>query len=140
MENKTPKVFIKITNREDKKAATILLMKLSGIGIHPTFEDLDDFTLMWSCYPVISNVGTVIDGHAYKIKAHASVPQFDYPSQINEIIEHLTVIKTYKMKLTDDYDAVVADTGIRVGCQTISFEKFEELNELVTEYKKDHKN
>jgi hypothetical protein len=137
MENKTPKVFIKTTNKKDKKAATILLMKLSDMEIHQTFEDLDDFCKLWSCYPVISNVGSIIDGHSFRCDKYEHIAQFDYPSQISEIIEHLVGIKTYKMKLTDEYEAVVSNSGIEVGCQTISFKKLNELNELVAEYRKD---
>jgi hypothetical protein len=138
MKNKTPKVFIRITNFEDKKAATFLLMKLSGLKIHPTFKDLDDFCKMWDCYPVISNVDAEIDGHAYKPSRYNHITQFEYPSQASEIVEHFArTKKSYMMDLNDDYSVEVIDGVIKVGCQTISFEKLNELNELVAEYHKD---
>ena len=33
-----------------------------------------------------------------------------------------------------DYDATVTEKGIVVGCQTISFEKFEEISKAVAEF------
>jgi hypothetical protein len=35
------------------------------------------------------------------------------------------------MQLTEDYNAVIVESGIEVGCQFISFEKFDELVDFV---------
>jgi len=41
----------------------------------------------------------------------------------------------WKMQLTDEYEAVVLTEGVKVGCQTISFDKFDALNILVDKYR-----
>jgi len=37
------------------------------------------------------------------------------------------LVKPEKVVLTDEYTAVIDKTGIKVGCQSFSFEKFDEL-------------
>ena len=40
-----------------------------------------------------------------------------------------------KMQLTPSYEAIVESEGIKVGCQTITYEKFDELTTLVNQFK-----
>ena len=49
------------------------------------------------------------------------------------------IAKAYTMELTDNYKAIIDDDMIIVGCQRISFQKFDELKELVNQYKRDKK-
>lgn len=40
-----------------------------------------------------------------------------------------------KLKLNNDYEAVITQDGIKVGCQTFSFNKFDELVEAVKSFR-----
>tara|TARA_R110002074_G_scaffold51396_4_gene130052 strand:+ start:806 stop:1189 length:384 start_codon:yes stop_codon:yes gene_type:complete len=55
-------------------------------------------------------------------------------NEIPKIVEHIAKT-TYSMNLTDQYKAIVTDAGIEVGCQTITLDKFEELSNLVKNFK-----
>ena len=64
---------------------------------------------------------------------------FKYPEDIKEIMEFLiTPPKEYIVKSVAGLnDAMVTKDGIKVGCQTVSFEKFQELVDKVEEFKAD---
>jgi len=53
---------------------------------------------------------------------------YNWPEDATKVLEVITPAKT--MTLTDDYQASVTPTGIVVGCQTITWEKFDELSEI----------
>lgn len=66
----------------------------------------------------------------------STVPQFDravyhYDSDLPTILNVLLNGNGRKMQLTSEYEAVVEDTYIQVGCQKITFEKFDELAKIV---------
>ena len=56
---------------------------------------------------------------------------FSYPAYVLELVERKPETKT--MKLTKDYEAVVSKAEIKVGCQTITKEKFTDLVKLAKE-------
>lgn len=61
---------------------------------------------------------------------------FDYlsmSSDLPKILEFLTSVNS--VKISNDYDAVVSKNGITVGCQTIKFEDFDKLAELVKKFR-----
>jgi len=61
----------------------------------------------------------------------------NWPEQAEEIVS-LIFKKSYKMHDLCDYFAEVTKDGIKVGCQTIPFDKFEKLVTLVNEFKNEN--
>ena len=63
-----------------------------------------------------------------------SVVTFAWPHQATEVLDYLDKElkkpQSVTMVLTDDYSAVVSIDGITVGCQDITWEKFDELSEI----------
>lgn len=58
---------------------------------------------------------------------------------LSEMIEKIIsapIIESFTMQLTNNYEAEVTKDGITVGCQEITFEKFDELSELVKQVRK----
>ena len=55
---------------------------------------------------------------------------------IDEFIEGIENSTIFKLSLTPEYDAVIKDDGIHVGCQWIKFETFDKLVELVNKKRK----
>jgi hypothetical protein len=72
---------------------------------------------------------------------------FDLDSQFNEAIgkvkEYVEQEKFQKSMvvahITKEYDAIVDEKGIHVGCQLVTFEKFDELLEVVTQVRENLK-
>jgi hypothetical protein len=66
-----------------------------------------------------------------------SVVTFAWPFQATEVLDYLSKelkkSQPVTMQLTDDYSAVVSIDGITVGCQDITWEKFDELSEIAKE-------
>jgi hypothetical protein len=64
----------------------------------------------------------------------------DYPEiSLSEMIEKIISApfkESFTIQLTNDYEAEVTKDGITVGCQKITFEKFDELCELVKQARK----
>lgn len=55
-------------------------------------------------------------------------PYLVYEDQLPEIVEYLTnPDKTIKIQDVGDYEAIVTRSGVKVGCQTITPEKVEEI-------------
>ena len=50
-------------------------------------------------------------------------------------IEEFVPTISNKLQITNDYEAEIVEEGIKVGCQLITFEKFEELKTLVVKIK-----
>tara|TARA_R100001039_G_scaffold10623_1_gene5459 strand:+ start:60246 stop:60734 length:489 start_codon:yes stop_codon:yes gene_type:complete len=54
-----------------------------------------------------------------------------------EFIAAIDVYKeTVKVQITDSYEAELTEKGIKVGCQLITYDKFDELKKAVKKYKK----
>jgi hypothetical protein len=59
-----------------------------------------------------------------------------WPEDATRLIKDL-FSKTYEVENVGDYKATITDKGIVVGCQTIPFDKFQEIVNKVTEFKAD---
>jgi hypothetical protein len=68
------------------------------------------------------------------IRDNSYTDSYRWPESAAKILKIITSAKT--MTLTDDYEAIVTHTGITVGCQDITWEKFDELTELVKQVRK----
>jgi hypothetical protein len=62
---------------------------------------------------------------------------YEWDYNLSMILKHLNSPpkEDLSMWITNDYEANITEEGIEVGCQTIKFEVFEELVELVKQYK-----
>ena len=127
-------LFIRASNRKDYEAVGVLLMQLMPVNLGG-FKDISEFSSYWKSHPYVNIDCEQLNGSS---SPDVGVPTFDYPKQITDIILYITETKSYKVEnLTRDYDAEVLDGKISVGCQTVSFEKFDELAKIVAEYRKD---
>lgn len=127
---------IKTNTKSEKRSAIILLSKLTGATISDYYlDDVDEV-----CHNMDMN-------HPYVYisdnEITASVQPFgdnvyDYATQLPEIIYLLmNPKKEYVVKDVGDYTAEITEEGIVVGCQTISFEKLQEIVDKVSEFKAD---
>jgi hypothetical protein len=78
-----------------------------------------------------------LDASDMTLKGKTTVNDFDYDTQLNKIVEWL-VNPTKVITITDvgSYEAIVSETGVKVGCQNISFEKVEEIFKAIQSLKK----
>jgi hypothetical protein len=67
---------------------------------------------------------------------YGSYKVLNWPEQAEEIL-NVIFKKTYAIEDFCDYSAEVTEDGIKVGCQTIKFDKFDELVKLVKEFKEE---
>jgi len=59
---------------------------------------------------------------------------FNYPADAAKLIEFLSFpLIEEKIRISDEWVAHVTKDGIKVGCQSISFERFDELAKVVKE-------
>lgn len=69
-----------------------------------------------------------------------NVKVLKWPSQAAEVLEDLDKIFNAKQPIVidnvGDYKATISDKGIQVGCQTISFAKFQEIVNGIEQFKK----
>jgi len=56
-----------------------------------------------------------------------TVNRISYPVGQTELV----IFTPTRIKLTEDYDAIVHKDHVKVGCQSISFEKIDELHKLI---------
>ena len=127
---------IKTNPKNEKRSAIILLSKLTGVNISD-FYLVDEGEVSHNMdmnHPYV---------HISDNEITASVQPFgdnvyDYSTQLPEIIDLLmNPKKEYVVKDVGDYTAEITKEGIVVGCQTISFEKLQEIVDKVAEFKAD---
>jgi hypothetical protein len=130
-------VSIKTHTKEDKLAVYHLLHKFTECPItiygipqpNPHLSQMDmDFSVVY-----VSEYDEIASRYI-KLGEH----HFDYPKDISKIIEFFTnPPKVYEVEDVGSYTAKINNTGIVVGCQTITFEKFQEISDMVDEFKKE---
>lgn len=107
------------------KEFNLLLMILRGTGIN----------IAGSCkgydknYPNMQWDGTEISQYR--------ADETDDTISTKEFIENLFVVEKepISVKITNDYTAEINNKGIEVGCQLITFDKFDELSKKVAEFR-----
>ncbi len=64
-------------------------------------------------------------------------------SEVHHLLDNLGIrpdeLTEYTVKLSEDYVATVDNGGIHVGCESFSFDKFDELKKTVKKFKKSKK-
>ena len=129
---KTVTLQVKCKNKTDFFACIALFYAMGfPYNEDTTYEDIikEDFYGQGYTIPFIDT-----DEMDFNSKLEEDLTTYYWSKDLDAIIEHLST-KTYRMNLTNQYDAEITSDGIIVGCQTITFEKFEELSALVEKYK-----
>lgn len=72
---------------------------------------------------VVGRECRIIDMTEYGVKLSTS--DYNFPIHVLQLVRRKKVPVT--MKLTKDYDAVISEDDIKVGCQTITFDTFDKL-------------
>jgi hypothetical protein len=116
------KFKIKTNTKAEKYAAILLITKMTGVPINRNMPKTVD--TMDMDYPYIQINNGDIGG-----TSNDEGDIFDYATQLPEIIAALiNPPKDYIVKdVTKSYGAKITKDGIAVGCQNVSFEKFQEL-------------
>lgn len=133
------KFRIKTNTKAEKRQAIQLVQKLTGtkIGKGNSWDGervYDEYRMDMS-YPCI---GIHSSGYI-SCWFEADGPCFDFSTELPKIISLLlNPKKEYRVPNVGDYEAVISEKGITVGCQNISFETFQKVVDMVAEFKKDH--
>ena len=124
-------------NTNNKEGRNTLLTCLISMGYawHKNGANLTNVVAIESgysqgLYPTVGVNPSTGDlcGYGHNISSHT------WPKDAVEIIERLTKTYTVTEVGDDNYTATVTDEGIVVGCQTITFEKFEEIVKVVKDF------
>lgn len=140
------RIEVKSTSQADFIALMTVLLS-AGYKYH----DLDTIgainaTYPYTKYPVNgiyigdlrnkSIVGNASFGHGYGENNEFTLPE-DFTKVINAIHENDNIKEPIIINGVGDYDAIITEESIQVGCQTITFKKFEELQEAVKKVRND---
>lgn len=134
------KFRIKTNTKAEKRQAIQLVHKLTGAKIGKgnscdgeRVHDENRMSMAYSC------VGIHHDGYINCWFDTDGGPCFNFSTDLPKIISLLlNPEKEYRVPNVGDYEAVISDKGITVGCQNISFETFQKVVDMVAEFKKDH--
>jgi len=100
--------------------ALLGMLKGTGVAIYENSKEFDPE------YPVVGWDG-------YQVSQFMStLDSFKVVDTMEEFINELFISDTIEMKLTDDYDATVTADIVRVGCQSIPYDKVKELYDAMT--------
>jgi hypothetical protein len=127
---------IKTNTKSEKRSAIILLSKLTEATISDYYlDDVDEVSHnMDMSHPYVYISDNEITASVQPFGDNV----YDYATQLPEIIDLLmNPKKEYVVKDVGDYTAKITEEGIVVGCQTISFEKLQEIVDKVSEFKAD---
>ncbi len=135
------RIDVKSTSKEDWVA---LLSFLFSNGYH--YHEITDISKADEDYPFdrypINSFSVDTDGSHYSMEVcgnsrlHGNRENYILPQDFSKVINLVrqnNVVNYTPIVIEDvgDYEARVTATGIKVGCQTISFEKFDEIEEAV---------
>lgn len=128
---------IKVKNDREAVEALTLLQKLTGKQIHA--EDLtpEEFVRLHkvSDYSYMGiNSRDCICGFLHS----GDKEVLHYFTHLSEIISRLVSYKEYVVENVGKYTAKISRDGIEVGCQKISFEKFDEVAAMVAKFRSEN--
>jgi hypothetical protein len=128
---------INVNNKKELLAALHLLTTFSGLEVSGSYKTPEAFA---DQYPEAGAVGlqgtgsgrTIVGWYGKRSEGYS----FSAESQqiMDELLEHCPTIKVDKV---GDYTATVTLNNIQVGCQTISFAKFDEIAAAVAKIRAD---
>lgn len=133
------KTRIKVYNRDQVRKALGIFNLLGGFSIDMG-DTIDEFTRKY----IPKDVTTYYIGLSFNDKVTAwSAGDNDNNIDINDteslavfIAEIVSYEKPTTIKGVGQYDAIISSENIQVGCQTISFEKFDEIAAAVKKHRK----
>ncbi len=135
-------------------AQALFQVKSSTVEDYETFlELLFKLGYTFSCYSNVKAVNEAFGVFAYptvvfregsknpggNINFHPRCgTQYTLPQDFSAVFNQLNHPEKYSVvvKNVGDYEAMVTKNSVQVGCQTISFEKFEEIAEAVKQIRK----
>lgn len=127
------KLKIKTRSKLEKIAATSFLYSLGyaydSIEFASLIKDDTDLTADYGSYPCVLATKGDKGSIDFCCQDYDVDLELHWSSQFEKIKSFFLGEDT--MKLTRDYNATVSNKGIQVGCQLITFAKFDELAELV---------
>lgn len=128
---------IKIANKKEAIEALTLLQKLTGKKIHA--EDLtpEQWVKLYNVSH-FSYIGTTSRDHICGFLHSGDKEVLHYFTHLSEIISRLVGYKEYVVRNVGDYTANITKDGIEVGCQKISFEKFDEVAAMVAKFRSEN--
>lgn len=125
-------IKIKTKSKIEKIAVTSFLYALGynyeGYDLSDLLEkgsDLDDYDFPY----VLVDVGDYDSIHFCSKGYLIECPAYNWSTEFEKI--KVALLKETTFKLSDDYDAVLVDEGIQVGCQFIDFDTFDRFVEFV---------
>lgn len=126
-------MLINTKNKTDRLSLLTCLIALGGEWHKGTMSvkgAIDvDASYNFDQYPCIGIAhGKSISGYP----TSRGLEPITWPDDAKVIVEYMQ--NDYTVDGIGDYTAEVTKTGIKVGCQTISFKKFKELNTVVDKY------
>jgi hypothetical protein len=128
---------IKTTTHEDHLALLHLLYNAGfRYSAHDTVQKVeDDFGPFEYPFILIYDDKSLGGNYRYNDK---SGEELEYPQDITKILNHVYDIKVSAIKVKDvgTYDGVVTKNVVKVGCQTISYEKIQEIATAVKQIRK----
>jgi len=107
-------------NNTNPLYVNILIKALRELNI-PIYSEVSTFDPE---YPYLGWDGSVITQY---VELGGTDGRVIIVNSIEEFIAALTIPDEIRMKLTDDYEAIISADKVKVGCQTIPFEKVKEL-------------
>ena len=128
-------IVIDTNNKADHYSATALLQKLSGAKIHG-YENLSVQSFNDSYWNTHSLVVLRHDDTIGGTKSGNRKVTHYYPQDTQKIVDHfIKPKKEYIVTNVGDYKAEITKDGIKVGCQVISFEKFDEVANKLKDFR-----
>ena len=128
------KVAIKTNNQTENDAALLFFSKISGTDIPKSYlpdgrsYEYDADTSLVGFFEECTEVQVFED-------AGPGMKVYDF-SKIHKLMTDIIEESSVKVQLNDEYTAEIQNGTVKVGCQTISFEKVLELAKEVEKAKK----
>ena len=120
-----PKLTVAL-NSKNPETQNILISTMILLGV-PVYEDTTCFD---PAYPYVywdgDRITQTVDATSKSIVCET----------VEEFLSYFVYNKIVTIALTDEYDAKVTETKVIVGCQTISFEKVEEVYNTMVKLRK----
>lgn len=110
----------------------ILLLALIGLG-YKWHGETSDIAEIDRDYPYSAWSTIRVDTTTKQICGVKDKPDYQWPEQSEEVLGSLD--NSHVIYNVGDYTAVVGPKGIQIGCQFVTFDKFEEIAKAVAKIK-----
>jgi len=128
-------------NNSIEKTAIAALCAMCGYKL-PTVNDVSKLIINGDKFLKDSVYPSVVCYHKTKefdftCKRKSTFPEYEFLNWSDDLEAIVNILRggDNKVKISKDYDAIVTKSGIKVGCQDISFEDFDKLTDLVKKFR-----